>query len=764
MVAIKILDSKKKAMQVRKRNGTSEDVSLNKIQNRIRNLSRDLKTVDATQIAVRVIKGLYNNVPTSELDILTAEIASGMNTIHPDFEKLASRVYISNLHKNTNTYFDNLLVLHKNGQISQECYDISLEYKTRILEAIDYDNDYKYTYFAIKTLERSYLFRNKDGSLLERPQDMLMRVAIGIHGRKINDILSTYRMMSTQQATHASPTLFNAGTNSPQMSSCFLLQVQEDSLDGIYNTLHQCARISKSAGGIGVSISNVRCRGSDINGTQGKSDGIVPMLKVYNDTACYINQGGRRKGAIAVYLEPWHADIVEFLELKRNHGAEEFRARDLFYGMWIPDLFMRRVQNDHIWSLMCPNQCPGLQDVYGKKFDELYTQYEAKKMFVRQVKAREIWKVILTSQIETGTPYMLYKDSVNAKSNQKNIGTIRSSNLCTEIVEYVSPKEIAVCNLASIALNRCVVDGVYNYQLLYDICYKLVHNLNDIIDRNMYPVVESKQSNCRHRPIGIGVQGLADTFFMLRHPFDSKEASQINRNIFETMYYAALRASCDLARKYGPYESYKGSPISKGILQFDMWKTQPTFRQWDWKFLRKDIQRYGVRNSLLIAPMPTASTSQILGNNECIEPISSNIYVRRTMAGEFTCVNKYLQEDLLQLGLWNNTLKDRIIAARGSIQHIPEIPTDIKNLYKTVWELSAKTILDMAKERSPFIDQSQSLNIFLKNPSYAQLTSMHFYGWQAGLKTGMYYLRSQPATNPIQFSIDQNLECTSCGS
>ena len=636
--------------------------------------------------------------------------------------------------------------------LSEEVYNIIQENKEILDSTIIYDRDFGYDFFGFKTLEKSYLLK-LNGKVVERPQHMIMRVAVGIHQNDIEGAIETYNLMSERWFTHATPTLFNAGTPKPQLSSCFLLSMKEDSIQGIYDTLAQCAKISQSAGGIGLSIHDIRATGSYIRGTNGTSNGIVPMLKVFNDTARYVDQGGgKRKGSFAIYLEPWHADIYDFLELKKNHGKEEMRARDLFYALWIPDLFMKRVEEEGKWSLFCPNECPGLSDSYGEEFEKLYTKYEEEGRAKATVKARDLWFKVLDSQIETGTPYMLYKDACNEKSNQKNLGTIKSSNLCTEIVEYTAPDEVAVCNLASIALPRFVIDGKFDHQKLFEITYVVTKNLNKIIDINYYPVEEARNSNMRHRPIGLGVQGLADTFIMLRHPFESEEAKKLNKEIFETIYYASLTASKDLARENGPYQSYEGSPISQGIFQFDMWNATPSDR-WEWDVLREEIMKYGVRNSLLLAPMPTASTSQILGNNECIEPYTSNIYARRVLSGEFVVVNKHLLIDLVKLGLWNEDLKDKLMINNGSIQEFDEIPDDIKELYKTVWEIKQRTIIDMAADRGAFIDQSQSLNLFIQDPNYAKITSMHFYAWKRGLKTGMYYLRTKAAADAIKFTI-----------
>jgi ribonucleoside-diphosphate reductase alpha chain len=753
-------------MYVIKRDGSRESVKFDKITARIQKLSYGLDPnhVDPILVAKKVIDGVYDGVTTSELDNLAAETAASLTAKHPDYALLASRIAVSNLHKNTIKSFSKTMELlynyvdPKTGQraslIADDVYEI-IKNNAQILDStIIYDRDFGYDYFGFKTLERSYLLKI-NGKVAERPQHMLMRVAVGIHKQDIDAAIETYHLLSERWFTHATPTLFNAGTPKPQMSSCFLLQVKEDSIDGIYDTLKQCAKISQSAGGIGLSIHNVRATGSYIKGTNGTSNGIIPMLKVFNETARYVDQGGgKRKGSIAVYLEPWHADIFEFLDIRKNHGKEELRARDLFTALWIPDLFMKRVEKEELWSLMCPNECPGLSDVYGEEFEKLYIQYENEKRYRRQVPARQLWQAIIEAQIETGNPYMLYKDSCNRKSNQKNLGTIKSSNLCTEIIEYTSPDEVAVCNLASIALPRFVDEKTktFNHQKLYEVTKVATRNLNKIIDLNYYPIPEARRSNLRHRPIGLGVQGLADAFILMRYPFESEEAKQLNKEIFETIYFAALTASMELAKEHGPYETYQGSPISQGIFQFDMWGVKPSDR-WPWEELRKQILQYGVRNSLLLAPMPTASTSQILGNNECFEPYTSNIYVRRVLSGEFIVVNKHLLKDLVKLGIWNDTLKEKILRADGSIQKIDEIPQNLKDLYKTAWEIKQRTIIDMAADRGAFIDQSQSLNLFVEDVNFAKMTSAHFYAWKKGLKTGMYYLRTRAAVNPIKFTV-----------
>lgn len=751
-------------MFVIKRSGKQEPVSFDKILRRIEALCEGLdpRYVDHVKVAQKVIQGLYSGVTTTELDNLAAEIAASMSTTHPDYAVLASRIAVSNLHKNTKPYFSkNIFDLYhyedervgKASLISEGVYKVIQQHKHRLDRAIDYERDYNFDYFGFKTLERSYLLK-MNGKVAERPQHLFMRVAICIHQEDIDAAIETYNLMSQKWFIHATPTLFNAGTHKPQLSSCFLLQMQEDSIGGIYDTLKQCAEISQSAGGIGLSIHNIRAKGSYIKGTNGHSNGLIPMLQVFNTTARYVDQGGnKRKGAFAIYLEPWHADIFEFLELKKNHGKEEMRARDLFYALWIPDLFMKRVQENGQWSLFCPNECPNLYDNYGETFETLYLQYEKEGKQRKIVKAQDLWFAILDAQIETGTPYMLYKDHVNHKSNQKNLGTIRSSNLCTEIMEYTAPDEVAVCNLASINLSRFVENGQFNHQKLFEITQVVTRNLNKIIDINFYPVPEARNSNLRHRPIGLGVQGLADAFILMRYPFESEKARQLNREIFETIYFAALTASCNLAKQDGPYSTFKGSPASQGVLQYDMWNVEPSLR-WDWYSLKAEIIKYGLRNSLLLAPMPTASTSQILGNNECFEPYTTNIYTRRVLSGEFIVVNKHLLKDLIEANLWDDELKNALIANEGSIQAIEGIPQTLKELYKTVWEIKQKVILDMAADRGAFICQSQSLNIFMEDVNYKKLSSMHFYAWQLGLKTGMYYLRTKPAANPIKFTVD----------
>jgi ribonucleoside-diphosphate reductase alpha chain len=755
-------------MYVVKRDGHKEPVMFDKITDRIKKLCYGLNDlVDAVKVAMRVIEGLYDGVTTSELDNLAAETAASMTISHPDYAQLAARIAISNLHKNTTKSFSetmNEMFLYVNPRTNQEAPLLSDEVHQVIqdnAEFLDshiiYNRDFNYDYFGFKTLERSYLLKI-NGKIVERPQHMLMRVSVGIHLDDLDSVLETYDLMSKKFFTHATPTLFNAGTPKPQMSSCFLLAMQDDSIDGIYDTLKQTAKISQSAGGIGLSIHNVRATGSYIRGTNGTSNGIVPMLRVFNDTARYVDQGGgKRKGSFAIYIETWHADIFDFLDLKKNTGKEEMRARDLFFAMWTSDLFMKRVQENANWTLMCPNECPGLYDVYGDEFEKMYTDYEKAGKGRKTIKAHELWEKILESQIETGTPYMLYKDAANRKSNQKNLGTIRSSNLCTEIMEYTSKDEIAVCNLASISLPMFVENGKFDHDLLCDVTKRVTRNLNKVIDRNYYPVKEAENSNLRHRPVGLGVQGLADAFMMLRLPFTSDEAKKLNQEIFETLYFAAVTASMELAKEEGAYSTFKGSPISEGKFQYNLWNMEDSdlSGRWDWGSLRKEVVEHGVRNSLLVAPMPTASTSQILGNNEAFEPYTSNIYTRRVLSGEFIVVNKHLLNDLVERGLWNETLKQELMRENGSVQNL-DIPQDLKELYKTVWELSMKDIIDMSRQRGYFIDQSQSLNLFMQNANYAKLTSMHFYAWQSGLKTGMYYLRTKAAVDAIKFTLNND--------
>ncbi len=763
-------------MYVVKRDGKKEPVMFDKITARVRKLCYGLNDlVDPIKVAMRVIEGVYDGVSTSELDNLAAEIAATLTTTHPDYAKVAARIAVSNLHKNTKKSFSETMTdLHtyvnprtgkKASMIAEDVYKIIMGNSDKLDSTIIYNRDFGYDFFGFKTLERSYLLKI-NGKIVERPQHMLMRVSVGIHKEDIDAAIETYELMSKRFFTHATPTLFNAGTPKPQMSSCFLLQMQEDSIEGIYDTLKQTAKISQSAGGIGLSIHNIRATGSYIRGTNGTSNGIVPMLKVYNDTARYVDQGGgKRKGSFAVYLEPWHADIFQFLDLKKNHGKEEMRARDLFFAMWIPDLFMKRVEEDGKWTLMCPNECPHLFDTYGDEFEKLYTGYEKVGKGRKTIKARELWGKIMEAQIETGNPYMLYKDAANRKTNHKNLGTIQSSNLCAEIMEYTAKDEVAVCNLASIAIPMYVSENAegkkfFDHKKLFKVSKKITKNLDTVIDQNYYPVKEAKNSNFRHRPIGLGIQGLADAFIMLRMPFTSDEAKELNQEIFETIYFAALTASMELAKEKEPYSTYNGSPISQGEFQFNMWNISEDelSGRWDWKKLRTQILEHGVRNSLLVAPMPTASTSQILGNNEAFEPYTSNIYTRRVLSGEFIVVNKHLLEDLVELGLWNNDMKEEIMRANGSVQEIERIPQNLKDLYKTVWEMSMKDIIDMSRQRGYFIDQSQSLNLFMQDPDFGKLTSMHFYAWKSGLKTGMYYLRTKSAVNAIQFTISKKKE------
>lgn len=776
-------------MFVIKRNGKQEPVQFDKITARIAKLSYSLHPrIEPIDVAKKVIAGLYDGVTTTELDNLAAETAASMATSHPDYAVLAARIAVSNLHKNTTKsftqtmqqLFDNVDADTKKHSpiITQELLGTVKANADLLDSTLIYDRDFNFDYFGFKTLEHSYLLR-VHGQILERPQHMYMRVALGIHGDDIASAIETYNLMSEGWFTHATPTLFNSGTPHPQMSSCFLLTVQDDSVEGIYNTLKQTALISKNAGGIGLSIHKIRAKGSTIAGTHGTSNGIVPMLKVFNDTARYIDQGGgKRKGAFAIYLEPWHADVFDFLQLKKNHGAEELRARDLFYALWVNDLFMQRVQADGEWSLFCPHECPGLDDCWGEAFETLYTRYKSEGKARRVIKAQELWFAILESQIETGTPYLLYKDAANRKSNQQHLGTIKSSNLCTEIIEYTAPDEVAVCNLASIALPKFVEGNQFNHQKLFDVTYHATKNLNKIIDKNLYPIEEARNSNMRHRPIGIGVQGLADAFILLRMPFDSDMAQTLNQRIFETIYYAALRASIDLAAEQGTYPTYEGSPLSQGKLQCDLWGIIPSCH-WNWEDLRTDLAKHGARNSLLLAPMPTASTSQILGNNECFEPYTSNIYTRRVLSGEFIVVNKHLLRDLDSLGIWDDKMRNDLIRANGSVQDIPRIPEPIKALYKTVWEIKQKTLIDMAADRGAFICQSQSMTLFMAQPTIAKLSSMHFYTWQKGLKTGIYYLRAKAAAQAVQFTVaaegkkEELIEgvvctmeegCISCGS
>ena len=748
-------------MRVTKRSGRVEDVKFDNVTNRISKLNYGLsESVDVTKIAQQVFSSIYDGIKTHEIDTLSAEICIGMITSDPDYEILATRITASNIQKRAaNNFHIAMRKLHKAGIVTHEVLEVS----SKVKDEIKPERDFEFGYFGLKTLEKGYL-QKIDSEIIETPQYLYMRVAVGIHGHDIDRVLETYEALSMGMFIHATPTLFNAGTPRPQMSSCFLIANKEDSIDGIYDTVKECARISKWAGGIGLHVHDVRANKSHIRGTNGTSDGIIPMLRVYNSTARYVNQAGRRKGSIAVYLEPWHADVLDFLEIRLNQGDEEARCRDLFSAMWIPDLFMKRVESGGKWSLFCPDEARGLADVYGKEFEDLYEKYEADGIAKKVVPASEIWKSIIKSQSETGTPYMLYKDACNEKSNHKHIGTIKSSNLCTEILEYTDKDETAVCNLASIALPKYVdvEKKEFNHEELHRITKMVTRNLNKVIDKNFYPTENGRCSNMRHRPIGIGVQGLADVFIMLRMTFGSEESRKLNRDIFETIYHASLESSCELAEMYGTYETFKGSPFSKGILQFDMWDRDPQFSgRYDWDAMRELIKK-GTRNSLLLAPMPTASTSQILGNNECFEPYTTNIYLRRTLAGEFVVVNKHLVEDLKERGLWSKEMKDLMVKAGGSIQNIIDIPNDIKELYRTVWEMSQKTIIDMAADRGVYIDQSQSMNLFVENPTLSKLSSMHMYAWKTGLKTGMYYLRSKAKARPIQFSLEA--ECAMCSA
>ena len=723
--------------------------------------------VSPESVAMKVIEGIYDGVSTSDLDNLAAEVAAAKTIDHPDYALLASRIAVSNLHKETKKTFSEVMsdlyyyidpkTNQKASLLADDVYNIIQEHKETLDSSIIYDRDFRYDYFGFKTLTRSYLMK-LNGKIAERPQQMLMRVSLGIHKSDIAGAIKTYHLMSEGWFTHATPTLFNSGTPKPQMSSCFLLTMKEDSIEGIYETLKACAQISQSAGGIGLSIHNIRATGSYIKGTNGTSNGIVPMLRVFNDTARYVDQGGgKRKGSFAMYIEPWHADVFDFLDLKKNHGKEEQRARDLFFALWIPDLFMQRVKENGEWTLMCPHECPGLSDVHSAEFVALYTKYEQEGKGRKTIKAQDLWFKILESQIETGTPYMLYKDAANSKSNQQNLGTIKSSNLCTEIIEYTAPDEIAVCNLASLALPKYVTEEkTFDHDKLFEVTYQATLNLNKIIDENFYPVEAAKNSNLRHRPIGLGVQGLADTYILMGFPFESDDAKKLNKEIFETIYYASMTASKDLSKELGPYSTYEGSPVSKGIFQPDMWGVTPSTR-WEWNVLKEEVLKYGVRNSLLLAPMPTASTAQILGNNECFEPYTSNIYTRRVLSGEFIIVNKHLLKDLVKAGLWNKDMRQKIMTANGSVQNIKEVPQNLKALYKTAWEISQKAIIEQSADRGAYICQSQSLNIFMENANFGKLTSMHFYGWEKGLKTGMYYLRTKAATDAIKFTVEKTI-------
>jgi len=760
----------KRRMEVIKRDGRRERIILDKITNRIGSLWRKEpqlnKLVDPMGVAIKVVEGLYDGVTTVDLDILAAETAATMATIHPDYANLAARIAVSNLHKETKQLFSEVvydLYYYINPKtdcpaplVSDELYNLVITNKDLINNWIDYNNDYDYDYFGFKTLEKSYLLK-LNGRVAERPQHMLMRVALGIHGSDFESVKKTYELMRDKYFTHATPTLFNSGTPSPQMSSCFLLDMNDDSITGIYKTLADCAKISQYAGGIGLATHKIRATGSYIAGTNGTSSGIVPMLRVYNNTARYVDQAGRRKGSFAMYIEPWHADIFEFLDLKKNTGSEEHRARDLFYALWIPDLFMKRVKENGTWTLMCPNECKGLYEVYGNKFEELYIQYEQKSKVRKVVKAQDLWLKIIHSQIETGTPYMLYKDACNTKSNQQNLGTIKSSNLCAEICEYTDKDEIAVCNLASICLPKfvrtCSSGSYFDHNMLYNIVKQVIYNLNKVIDKNFYPLPETRRSNMRHRPVGLGVQGLADVFALMRLPFECDSAKTINREISETMYFAALSASHELALTEGSYETFNGSPLSMGLFQFDLWNEQTNLSgKWDWDGLRERIMRDGVRNSLLIALMPTASTAQIMGNNDAFEPFTSNMYTRRVLSGEFIVINKYLLNDLMELGLWNENMKELLMHDNGSVQNL-NIPDNLKQVYKTVWEISMKNVIDMAADRGKFVDQSQSMNLFLESPQIDRVSKMHMYAWSKGLKTGMYYLRTKSAMNAVKVTL-----------
>lgn len=745
-------------MQVLKRNGTYEEVSFDKVLKRVKVLSNDLKHINVHELAQNVCTRIYDGVKTCELDELAANMCSSLIIEHPDYGTLASRIATSNHHKNTSPSFsETMCILHDNNIINNDLYEVVKQNKEKLNSYIDYKKDYDYDYFAYMTLEKMYLLK-VDGKTVERIQHMLMRVSLGIHLYDIKEALQTYDYMSEKFFIHATPTLFNAGTKMQQLSSCFLVHMEDDSIDGIFNTLKDCAMISKYAGGIGMHVHNVRSKNSYIAGTNGISSGIIPMLRVFNNTARYVNQAGRRNGSIAVFLEPWHADVEDFLQLRKNHGSEDERARDLFYSMWIPDLFMERVKSNGVWSLMCPNVSKGLSDVYGDEFVALYEGYENAGKYIKQVKAQDLWFKILESQIETGVPYIGFKDHVNKKTNQSNIGIIKSSNLCMEICEVSKPDEIAVCNLASVCLKTYVNKDTkeFNFDKLYDVTKVVVKNLNKIIDINFYPVDKAEVSNKRHRPIGVGVQGLADAFILMGFPFDSPQALELDKRIFETMYYAAMEASCEIAMKYGPYETYEGCPASKGVFQFDMWGVTPT-EAYDWVSLKEKVKKYGIRNSLLISPMPTASTSQIMGSNECFEPFTSNIYKRKTLAGEFIIINKYLMQDLIERGIWNADIKNKIMLYEGSVQNIPEIPDDIKSLYKTVWEIKQKNLIDHAVVRAPYICQSQSMNLFIESPDFRKLSSMHFYSWSQGLKTGIYYLRSKAKAKTQQFTLDPKL-------
>jgi ribonucleoside-diphosphate reductase alpha chain len=753
-------------MKVQKRNSSFEPISFDKVLARIRKASKSLQ-VNADSLTQQVLARIYDGVKTSEIDELTGQLAASLSTTHPDYGILASRIAVSNHQKNTDSSFTNVMLSlnnqidSKNGEtisyVNNEIVELVKKHGKEIDAKIDNDRDYIFDYFGFKTLEKSYLLRDVNRKILERPQHLWMRVSLAIWPHDLKKAFETYDYMSQKYFTHATPTLFNAGTQRQQLSSCFLLAMADDSISGIYKTLGDCAMISKHAGGIGLHLHNIRARGSLIKGTNGTSNGIVPMLRVFNNTARYVDQGGgKRNGSFAMYLEPWHADVEDFLRMKQNTGAEEERARDLFYALWIPDLFMKRIEEDGMWSLFCPNEAPGLADVVGAEFETLYKKYESEKRYRKQIPAQKLWFEILDAQIESGTPYLLYKDAANLKSNQQNLGIIKSSNLCTEIMEYSSPDETAVCNLASIGLPTFVKKGNFDFHLLRKVVGLVTHNLNRVIDINYYPTPETHRSNMRHRPIGLGVQGLADVFAMLKLSWESSEAVELNKRIFEHMYYAAIEASVEMAKKEGPYSTFAGSPASKGILQFDMWNVKPS-DDLDWDKLKKQVIKHGLRNSLLVAPMPTASTSQILGFNECFEPFTTNIYTRRTLAGEFVVINKYLLKELLELGIWSENLKQKIVADNGSIQNIEEISDSIKPRYKTSWELTQKILIDMAADRGAYICQSQSLNLFMADPNYAKLTSMHFYGWKKGLKTGSYYLRTKAPVAAQKFTIDPRM-------
>lgn len=759
-------------MYVTKRNGNVEPLSYDKIVQRTKQVGDHLH-IQYSSLVMKIMDQLYNNIPTTKIDELMAEQCASMGVHHFDYSTLASRLIISNHQKEVpQSILDCIETMSKQDDYLSQEYIQFVRDKHIFLDSImDHSRDFLIDYFGFKTLERAYLFK-KDGKVCERIQHMWMRVAIQIHGQDLECVKLTYDMLSKKEYIHATPTLFNSGTKRPQLSSCFLLGMEEDSIDGIFNTLKECANISKWAGGIGLHIHNIRAEGSHINGTNGTSNGVVPMLRVFNNTARYVDQGGgKRNGSFAMYLEPWHADIENFLDMRKNQGDEEMRGRDLFYALWIPDLFMEKVEKGEEWYLMCPNISKGLSDVYGEKFNELYQQYVSEGKYMKKVNARELWFRILDSQMETGTPYLLYKDSCNKKSNQQNLGTIKSSNLCCEIVEYSDSNESAVCNLASISLSAMVEtnegESKFNYDKLHQVAMKVTYNLDKLIDVNYYPTEKTRISNQKHRPIGIGVQGLADVFAMLKMPFESLEARQVNKKIFETIYHASLFSSMNIAMEKEPYSTFEGSPLSQGKFQFDLWGVTPSDR-YDWSSLREQIMMFGVRNSLLVAPMPTASTSQILGNNECFEPFTSNIYTRRTLAGEFMVINRYLMKELIDNGIWNVKIKDKIIEHKGSVQHIPEIPDDIKKRYKIVWEIQMKNVIEMARDRGAYICQSQSMNLWIEEPNYKVLTAMHLYSWKCGLKTGMYYLRRKAKHQAQQFTIipdkKEEQECLNCSA